>query len=329
MRRTDLLVKEVLRMTENEDAQEEDSGLTKSEVVQYINEAQDRLQSRISRSHPKIFVTENFIDIVADQEAYDLPNDIYMGTRIIMIENKVGSQNTDYRKISSESIFSRNTASSTFSGRFPQFYYMRRGSQVLINPIPASAETNGLRITYEKKLPDLDIRRGLVDSAVLSGISPTSITISVSPSLSKDSILNIDGEAVLNEIDFITVVDRDGVIQMQAIPIDKFDATSGVITMTSGFTAQTGETVVAGNYIVGGKVSTSHSELQDMCERYLITYATSEILKRDTAVELHQLQLIKLREMERDIVDAYRQPDNDLLTLPVHDLWEDDFGIGG
>jgi hypothetical protein len=326
MRRVDLLVKEVLRMTENEDAQEADSGITKSEVVQYLNEAQDRIQSIISNADKKAFAKEGFISIVADQEAYDLPSDIALGARIITIENKIGTGSNDYLLINENTITDRRTAQASFGSVFPRFYYIRRADQILLNPIPSSAETNGLRITYEQRLPDLDIRRGKIESRTITATSLTDFTIYLSSSgLEKDDINSTDGLAILSSVDYVSIVDRDGATLMDKIPIDKYDSATGKVTVSSGFLFESGQTAPVDAYVVAGKTATTHSQLEDVAERFLINYAVMEILRRDTALELHDRQFLKVKSLEQDIMKSYRKAVRTLKRPAINRNWRSGF----
>ena len=112
---------------------------------------------------------------------------------------------------------------------------------------------------------------------------------------------------------------------MNKIPIDKYDSTTGLITTTSGFTYVSGQTAPVDAYIVGGKTATTHSQLKDVCERYLINYAVMEILRRDTALDLHDRQAIKLSRMESDIKKSYVKSRSTLKHLVKNKLWRDRF----
>ena len=129
------------------------------------------------------------------------------------------------------------------------------------------------------------------------------------------------GEAVFNSVDYISVVDRDGVKVLEEIPIDSYNEDTGVITVTSGFTTSVAEATFVGEYIVAGRVATSHTELPDTCERFLIAYVVWKLLKRDGFTESDEQEL-ELLSMGQDIARAFALVDDDLMDIPItHPEW--------
>lgn len=313
MRRLELLIKEIRRSTDNEDT----SGISDLDIVQYLNDAQDRIQSRITSQFPNVFLTNSTIDLVASQENYSLPSDIYLGTRIVNLEFLYTETALEYAQLTSKTLADRYTASES---SFPAFY-IRRDNEILINPIPQTARTAGLRLTYQHKLRTLDIRRGEITSATLTGTTLDSMQLDLTPTLTKDAGVVSAGSDVLNSIDYISVVDRDGVNILKHIPIDSYNTTTGVLTVTSGFTTSVLAAAFAGAYVVGGTNATSHSDLYDVCERYLVVYSKLKVFERDGNQIEANYQIGELREIEKDIVEAYQTPEEDRLVLPVDLDW--------
>lgn len=314
-RRIDLLVDQVRRATDNEDVTST-TGISDEEVVQYINDAQDKLQALISDQHADAFLAQGTIDLVASTEAYSLPSDIYLDNRIVMVEYKYGGGSGDYLKLRQRTLDYRYTVSEGDPS-----YYIRRAGQILVNPIPSKSTTDGIRLTYQKKLKDLDIRRAKITSASLTGTTLDTITLNLTSSLTKDGGLQASGESVFNSVDYISVVDRDGAKVLEEIPIDSYDESTGVITVTSGFTTTVLAAAFVDQYIVAGKNATTHSELPDMCERFLIAYAAWKLLKRDASVEGDE-QESELLSMGADIVRAFAKIDDDIDDISVtHPEW--------
>jgi len=314
-RRTDLLVDQVRRATDNEDVSTT-TGISNEEIVQYLNDAQDKLQALITQQHPDVFTVESTIDLVANTEQYDLPTDIYLDNRISFVEFKYGGGSGDYFKLRQRPIDYRYTV----TNGDPE-YYIRRGGKILVNPIPNVATTDGIRITYQKKLKDLDIRRGKITSASLTSTTLNSFTLNLTSSLNKDSNLQENGEAVFNSVDYISVVDKDGGVVLEKIPIDSYVESTGVLTVSSGFTTSVLAATFVDKYIVSGHTATSHTELPDMCERFLISYAAWKLLKRDASVESDE-QENELVSMGRDIVAAFAIIDDDIDDIPItHSEW--------
>jgi hypothetical protein len=68
-------------------------------------------------------------------------------------------------------------------------FYIRRNSQLLIQPIPQQAGL--LRVNYQQTLPKLDTRRAQVGIVVLGANSISSLTL--------DTTQDIDSTALLSE----------------------------------------------------------------------------------------------------------------------------------
>jgi len=313
MRRLQLLVQEVRRQTENLDT----SGIDDRDIIQYFNEAQDRLQSRITSKYPMVFLKEDNITTVVGQEAYALPTDMYLGTRIVSVDWKFGSGANDYWKIRKADFNERFTH---VDGLTPT-HYIRRDDEILINPLQTTATTDGLRITYQQKLRDLDVRRGEVSTAAKTGDVLDTITVDLTPTLAKDVDTDNAGAVVLGDIDYVCVVDRDGVIVLEKIPIDGYVASTGVLTMTAAFSTTVTVATLTGNFLVGGHTATTHSDLKDVCERFLIQYTVYKILRRDANDIEAEMQFREVKELEADIVKAYASPDEDILDLPLDVDW--------
>lgn len=321
MRRVEKLIKQIRRVSDNEEFDNDPDnplGIIDDEVVEYINEAQRNLQARISLAHPKRFIKEDFIDLVAEQEEYSLPSDIFLGTRLIHVEALFTNQAGDYYTLDQRHVKER--LPSQVKATFPN-YYIRLGNKIYIQPRPTTNKTNGIRLTYQKTLPKLDIRRGIITSITNpSGSSLTEITLELSPTLGRDTDLPLIAERTIEDFDFITVVGSDGTIKMDDIPVDDYDSTTGVITITPGFEFGTGESAAAGDYIVGGRKATTHSELPDTVQRYLIAYAAWKLLKRDSSVDSRD-QERELVAMLDEIVDSFSEVDEDQINLNIDEEW--------
>ena len=81
-------------------------------------------------------------------------------------------------------------------------------------------------------------------------------------------------------------------------------------------TAEEGESISVGDYVVGGKDTTTHSELPRNVERYLIAYCAWKILKRDSSVD-SQEAVQELLQMENDIVESYAVISDDVQYIPL------------
>lgn len=305
LRRLDLLITQARRQSENEEFTDT-TGIGDDEIIQYCNDAQTQMQAAISNVYAEVFQTETTINAVPRQEAYDIPSDALLGNRVDLVEYTNNGNERDYY------ILKQGRISERFSGinaSTPAFY-IRRSGQLLLQPIPDDG-IGKIRLTYQKRLPTLDIRRAKVGSVTLDNVGNT-IT-----SLTFDTTQTID-ESVLEEQGFITIVDKNGNIKMKSIPVDDVDAGSGTVTVEAGFTFEEGETIEVGDYAVSGEDATTHSQLQPICERYIIQYMVWKILKRDSsndALEASQ----ELQALQSSIVESFSQPDSDVDYVSILD----------
>ncbi len=305
-RRLQLLIDQVRRETENEEVSD-NTGIQDSEFIQYFNDAQHRVQAKITAQHPTVFVTEESQNTVIDQEAYDLPADIYLDNKISMVEYSDTGFDADFFTLESRTIRSRDT---TFSGN-PNFY-IRRSGQILLVPKPQSAGT--LRIQYTRQIAEVDLRRGIISAVTTDSTQLTALTLDTAGTPIPDT-------TDLAEHDFLCIIGKDGTTKMKNIEFDSIDSSTGIVTLTANHTFATGETAAIGDYIVGGQNTSSHSQLPRSIERYLIAYCTWKILKRDSSAD-YQEQQAELLSMEQDIIDSYADITDDIIYIPDFGEWD-------
>jgi len=306
MRYVSYLIDDVRQSTENEDFSDT-IGIKDYEFLRFLNDGQYRIQNLIVQQHPAVFLTEYTTSVVGGQEAYTLPNKIYMGNKVTQVEYSSNSSGVNYfNPLKPGMLFERRSGN---SGYGDPAKYIRKSGQILLLPVPQSS-TGQLRITYVHRLPKLDLRRGSVASVTLD--SATSTITALSLNVSTDSV---DGTE-LAKWTRISIVDEEGNVQMSNIKITGVDASTGVVTVDSAFTYESGEAITAGDYIVGGDYSTTHVQLDAMVERYLIAYATLKILQRDSNIADLQSQQNILLAMEDEIVSAYKEVSDDIVEIP-------------
>jgi hypothetical protein len=300
MDRVELLIERVRVETENKDFGDS-FGISDNECVGYLNDAQDRVYSEAMKKYPKIFMQETTMSLVVNQEAYDLPSDIYLG-KITLIEFSSTGQPRDYVRLDSAMMQERIS----YPVGNPRFY-IRKNKQILLVPTPANSGT--LRISYIKKLPKLDIRRAKVLSVTQTLSDVTAITLDVNETLDvtelnkrmKFSVVSSEGESVCKNISFSNI-----------------DTSTGLVTMTTRSLA-TGESISAGDYIVAGEYSTNKSELEDITERYLVSHLRLEMLDRDGNTTGTASQNSKAGEMLSEIIDAFADMGDDNIFPPILD----------
>ena len=295
MRYVKYLIDQIRRETENEDPTSF-TGIKDSEFLQYLNDAQHRLQSLITAHHPRVFIEETEIDIVSGQESYDLPTDIFLENKVHKVEYSSTGELDDYY-ILEEADYSVRSSGSTGSPA----NYIRMSGKILLSPVPTSGK---LRINYIRRIRELDLRQMEFESGGYA--TDTGI-------LTFKEASDIDS---LSEHDYLCIVDKDGVKIKSNLSYSNLLGTS--ITLDTGLGLGAG-------YLVGGKDTTTHSDLPRNCERYLIAYCAWKIFKRDSSMDSGDQQA-ELSAMEQDIVDSYKVITDDVQYVPQLNPWGDWFG---
>ena len=303
MKRVERLIARSKRETENDDDCSIDP-ITDEEYVDYLNDAQDQIQSAIARQHKDVFIDYKDYDIGFQQEFYDMPEDALLDNRVSAVWYSQSGAQKDFRKLRSGTLIER-----IFDRSLDPLMYIRAAGKIILNPIPKKTIVNGLKVAYVKRLPELDIRRAVVLSVTTSGNQITALTF--------DPNSDFQREALLDE-SYFCIVNKDGDQVMKAIPYDNIDATTGIVTISAGFTFEDGETISVGDYAVRGKDTTNKSELANTCERYLSAYLNWKIFRRDSSSDSAE-QTPELMEMQREIVEIYKQVDDDIKFPAIED----------
>jgi hypothetical protein len=301
MRRVDLLISQCRRATENVESSES-TGIDDEEFIQYLNDAQDQLQSLIQVSFPNVFQNEEILSAAADQEEYDIPSDAFLGNRVDLIEYSPTSSSSDYYPL--DLGYNRERLSGVSA---TPSYYIRRSKKFLL--VPAPQQSGLIRVLYQKSLARIDKRRALVSAVTLTGSAITSLTV--------DTTEQIDDEELVQE-NYISVVDKYGNIKMRRIPVTLVDTASGAVTIDPGFTFAAGETIAVGNYLLRGYEATTHSQLPDICERYLVEYCNMRIAMRDSSTDANDTGQV-VRAIAEDILASFRQPDGGVSGIAILD----------
>lgn len=305
MKIVDKLINQIRLQTENEN----EAAISDVEILQYLNDGQERLHAVTLAKHPTVFYVEKEIDVVQGQAYYDLPDDVFLGNKVATIEYSSTGISEDYYPLEPISLKER----SNYEG-YP-VNYVRTTGKILLDPIPQ--QTGKIRINYVRRITHLDKRRGQVDIATISGSALTSLVLKTSGNVI------IDGDS-LNDVDYICIVNKKGEFKMKNIPISGVDTGTGVVTIDAGFTFSEGESITANDFVVAGADTSTHSEFPRNCERYLIAYASWKLLKRDSSADFAEQQQ-ELLAMEEDIVNSFADIDRDYQRIPVYssfDYWE-------
>lgn len=303
MRRIDLLIGEARRETDNTEFTDE-TGIQDSEWLRWANSAQTRILSLIHQTHPDVLEEEANQPGVAGQESYDIPDHTFMGTRIKDVWYSRTGETTDFYRLKKGSMKER-----LYSTNGSPVFYIRQSDKILLQPQP---DTTGIiKVLYQKELPRMDIRRGTISSVTLDGGTRT-IT-----QLVLDTTVSFDDTEIINEAT-ISIVDVNGVIQMEGIPVTDVNSTTGVISIGAGFVYDVGETIGVGNYIVLGAYSSTHSDLPIVCERYVVDFMIWKLEKRDSNSKSPEISE-ELMAQEADILSSFSESDHDVSGVAILD----------
>lgn len=308
MERLDILVERIRRYTATQSFTDAGAlgsqvGVQTQMIVDLFNEANHALHGIIYGNAPALYIKTATIDIASDTEEYTLPTDAFLGVNVLSVEYKYGDGSGDYYKIRKRDIHMRDTV---ITGE-PQ-YYIQHNNRILLNPIPSTTKTAGIRVTYESQQPEVDVRRGTI-TAVDNATNPTSITIGTK---SQADIAFAAGAAP----EYITVVDKDGAQQMRNIAVSAYNSGTGVLTVS--VSADAGESVSVGDYVVVGDNSSSHFQYPDFCEAFLTTYVKHsifELLGHPSAATAAR-QLVSHQSL---IMDVFADFNADIMEIPEHD----------
>lgn len=286
------------------------NGIQDADFLRYLNYGQENLQSIILRKAPNTFQSQQTISIVANQEAYQIQDNVYFGERIVNVEYSLDGSALNYRKLRALSISERND--------YPQAHpngYIRRSGEILLRP-PRNVSQGTLRVTYERQLDKLDVRRAQVNGTPSTSLIDLNSATFGSPSA--------ENEALFVYQQYICLCDFYGNPILYNGVISSYNPGTNILTLDFNVVTYlvAGKTLADCNeaYLTLGKWTNTHSQLKDPCERYLIAYSNWKILGRDAAtMEKSKSFKDELNLILTDISDAYEEADKDEHEIQVTD----------
>jgi hypothetical protein len=285
MRRLEFLMTQVRNSTDNKDT----NGIATAELVGYFNDAQKYISTLIFKNNPYCdFFKTKEVYAAASSGIYTLPTDCYATNAISCVEIYTGETtvNDGYSRI--------KPISETEKGY--KFGYYTEDNKVIVSGV----NTHGIRITYFRQIPTLDVRRGRV-------IAPfTTTTFSVDA---------INTEALAMD-DNYSLVGLDGVQTVKEI---YSASTTSPLTANA---AKVTEIVAAGSggaqYLVSGTNATNKSLLPDVCEPYLLDYVRQRIYTRNNYEDANK-QMYFTEQQRMDIISIFSKNKKDDDTIPTTD----------
>lgn len=290
------LITEVRRDTRNEDVPTDNSqvGIADNDFLRYANFAQEKCQAVAISAKSTSFNTVVEVALVSEQVEYAIPDRVYIGEHILNVEYSHSGLARDYYEIRERPLSARNDAPGT------PYYYIRRGSSILLCPA-YNGGSGTVRITYERALDSLDIRRGTITAATLSATAITALTVDIAD----------DDANALALAQYVCVNDAYGNVTMYNIPVTSYDSSTGVITIKdASFTFAAGETAAVGSYVTIGQYTTTHCKLNHLCEKYLAQYAAYKIFGRDSSNDSAGMR-DDMRETLKEIITSYQEAPRD------------------
>lgn len=168
IKRADLLIRRA-RVRSQQLEYDADYGIPQEFFIDSLNECNTEINKILVAESSEPFATYAEDDVVANQEAYALPTDIFSSNMVYSIEFSPDGQTANYYTL--DLMYRREP---TISG-YPEQYFVDNGNYYLF-PVPAS--TGGkLRVRYEKRLDRLDIPRGLIVDVPTIGDSSISLQL--------------------------------------------------------------------------------------------------------------------------------------------------------
>lgn len=295
MRRASLLETQVRRETGNERTGTTDA-ISSEDFLQYFTDGQIMLYRRMLAKHAKALKAELTFDATG-AESYSLPSDIFSQSAI-SLEYSITGNARDYRPIAKRTLKERVSISGS-----PDFY-IPDGSNILVNPYPISGS---FRLNYNRALPRIDKRRATVSSFTKSSTALTALTLSGYTASDYDLF------------DHLTIVDFDGVVKMRGIPYTAVNSSTGVVSIyNSSYTFPDGSTIANGDYVCLGENASSHVQLPDFCEDFILKYCAKRVLNRDSSADVVDTDPEVLR-MATEIIDLWANMFADVDEVPILD----------
>lgn len=145
--------------------------------------------------------------------------------------------------------------------------------------------------------------------------NPVQFQLNFTVTSQKDVNLQANANSILDKIDWVCFVDRNGVPIIDAIPVATYNMTTFVLTAESDYVIPAANLVLFQGvlaeqdnlYVVVGDYSSSHSELDRQTEDHLIEYTVLRLLRLQSAAEPTQQQMIAEEAVLQRLRLAYRR----------------------
>ena len=277
-------------------------GIGNQQLLEFINEGQTHIQSAIINAHPVEFVVSKEISVVANQEEYSIPDNVFVNNRLISVQYTSTGSAIDYYRLPQRPLRDRFTDITSHPS-----WYIRRSGKILLNPIPTTG-VGKMRVEYYREADKVALRAGKV-AAITDNGTISALTIGTADDI-PTLVSNIGDK-------YLCICDKDGNVKEYNVSYTSYDSGTGVFTGISHTRTGT-DTITTDDYITIGKYTTTHSDLPTNCERFLVSYGAVMALKLDSSADW-QDELAMLQVIKADIVDSFGDVDEDIKDFPVLD----------
>lgn len=280
------------------------SGISTELFLDFLNDAQDRLQSIITQVNSNLFVNYAEISLVGNQADYEVPDRVFGGTNILSV-----SYNSDNNSEYYTAPLSRGEPRNRAMVKGTPNYYVPYSGKIALGPIPDSS-VGRIKVEYYRELDDLDIRRGQLSAAPGAGAT---IVLAAAP---------VPDQYQIENSDYICISDRFGNVMMRNGVFLSYNSGTRTITLAANVSTYLVSpytlALLDKGFITCGKYTTTHSKLPDVCERYLKTYVQKRVMTSadDTTSMEEDEELVRI---ENDILTTYHREDRDVRGIPIID----------
>lgn len=270
MRRLEKLISEARLSTNTTDIDSVSLALCQ----QYMNRIHSYLEDILFLVNDEndLFLRDFEFALIPGKDEYALPIDIYAKSSIdtvaVSFLNGLSQTFLPLKKVS------RKQRGFTFG-------YFIQNIQCVFTPKPQSPLR--IKMTYQQKVPNVSNRIGKIQSFTGTGIVLTDYVAGISSCDDFVCIVDANG-TILNK-----AVDLNGNTQYVPIALTSDTAGTMVVDNTTG--------AVIGAYVVSGKYASSHSQLPDECEKYLITALERMIQYRQSSNDINTSSVFSAEEL--------------------------------
>ena len=313
MRRSNFLVSDIRRDTENSGISTTTSGISDDAVLLAINDGQTWLFSELEKLEPMPFTEQVLMDSVAGQTEYELPSDAYLGSDVVSISYLTSAGSSSYSRLQMISIFERTTGNLRGS---PTRYYMRQ-NKFGLNPAPPTSLSDAIRVNYTKHLPTVDKRRAQITAVTVTAGALTALTIDLTDFADYfPGEEDFDATRILID-DYFCIVDVDGNIKARRVPITAISASTGVCTLSAYTPEFDTDTATIGDYLVAGRYASSHSQLPDEAESFLIHFAKSQVFESDGNRAEAATEADRAKLLGQTVISGWAKLFDDIEYVPI------------